>query len=290
MCADCLLKFHPRPPRLFFGSSKRKLLLGLGLAIGALLLVLLLLRLTGLIGRDPVWARIQESGVWRVGMDPSFPPFEFLDAEGRPAGLDVDLAAAIAAVWGVRVEIVGVGFDELLDAVHVHRIDSALSALPVVPHRTRDVSFSDPYVEAGLVLVVPESSALSGVEELEGRRLAVEWGSSGDAEARALARQWDGALTLVLRDSTSATLDALLAGEADGALVDAISLALYGGRARLRVVGPPVVSEPYVIVVPADAPQLLQAVNQALAKLRSDGTLADIEARWLRPGETANGE
>ena len=276
-----------RPRRLhpFWGSRKRRLIIGLGLAFGLLILAFLLLRLTGLIGRDPVWSRIQERGVWRVGMDPSFPPFEFLDATGRPVGLDVDLAEAIAGTWGVRVEIVGVGFDELMDAVHLHRVDSALSALPVVPHRTRDVSFSDPYVEAGLVLVVPETGGLQGIEDLRGRRVAVEWGSNGDVEARALGRQWDGALELVLRDSVSAALDALLAGEADAALVDAISVALHSRREQLRIVGPPVVSDPYVVVVPADAPQLLQAVNRALEQLRSTGALAEIQGRWLKPGE-----
>lgn len=265
-------------------KTRYKLWVGIGLAAVLLLLAFLLFRF-GIIGRDPVWARIQETGVWRVGMDPSFPPFESPGADGRPVGLDVDLAEAIAAVWGVRVEIVGVGFDELMDAVHAHRIDSALSALPVVPHRTRDVSFSDPYIEAGLMLVLPVGSDLQGLEDLRGRRLAVEWGSNGDAEARALSRRWDGELALVLRDSTSAALDALLAGEADAALVDAISLALYGRRDQLRTVGPAVVSDPYVVVVPADAPQLLQAVNRALEQLRANGTLAEIERRWLRPGD-----
>ncbi len=266
-------------------KGRYKLWGGIGLSVVLLLVVAVLLLRFGVVGRDPVWARIQERGVWRVGMDPSFPPFEFPAPDGRPVGLDVDLAEAIAATWGVRVEIVGVGFDELLDAVHAHRVDSALSALPVVPHRTRDVSFSAPYVEAGLMLVVAVTGDLQRLEELRGRRLAVEWGSNADAEARALARRWEGELALVLRDSVPAALDALLAGEADAALVDAVSLALYGHRDQLRTVGPPVVSDPYVVVVPADAPQLLQAVNRALEQLRNDGTLAEIEGRWLRPGE-----
>jgi ABC-type amino acid transport substrate-binding protein len=53
----------------------------------------------------------------------------------------------------------------------------------------------------------------------------------------------------------------------------------------LGVIGPPVFSEPYVIVVPADAPDLLREVNAALAKLAADGALAEIQARWLRPAE-----
>ncbi|MEJ5197926.1 MAG: transporter substrate-binding domain-containing protein, partial [Anaerolineae bacterium] len=96
----------------------------------AVFLSLMLMR-SGLLRRDRVWSHIQETGVWRVGMDPSFPPFENLDvATGRPVGFDVDLAQAIAGRWGVRVEFVGIGFDQLLDAVAAHRVDSAISALP----------------------------------------------------------------------------------------------------------------------------------------------------------------
>lgn len=265
-------------------AGRRRLSIGLVLAVGLLIGALLLLRF-GIGGRDPTWARIQETGVWRVGLDPSFPPFENLDASGQPVGLDVDLANAIAAAWGVQAEIVGVGFDELLDAVHAHRVDSALSALPVVPSRTREVSFSAPYVEAGLLLVVPQASALPDIDGLAGQRVAAEWGSRGDAEARALAQRWDSDLTLVLRESTPASLDAVLAGEADAALVDAISLALYPRRAALKIVGPPVVSDPYVIVVPRAAPDLLRAVDEALAALEANGTLAEMRGRWLRPGE-----
>jgi polar amino acid transport system substrate-binding protein len=117
---------------------------------------------TVLANRDPTWERIRQSGVWRVGMDPSFPPCESLDGTTQqPVGLDVDLANAIAARWGVRAEIVGVGFDELLDAVTAHRVDSALSALPVVEYRAREVSFSAPYVEAGVLLGAPRDSAIT---------------------------------------------------------------------------------------------------------------------------------
>jgi len=181
-----------------------------------------------LAARDPTWEHIRQSGVWRVGMDPSFPPFESLDgATQQPAGLDVDLANAIARRWGVKAEIVAVGFDELVDATTAYRVDSAISALPVVEERTREVSFSTPYVEAGVLLVVPRESAITKSADLVGRRLAAEWGSAGDAQARDLQRQLDGKLSLVLRETSEAALLAVLDGEADAAVVDAVSLALF---------------------------------------------------------------
>ena len=266
-------------------SPRRSWRVALGLGLAGLLIVMAAgLATRAVLGdRDPTWERIRESGVWRVGMDPSFPPFENLDgATGQPVGLDVDLANAIAGRWGVRAEIVGVGFDELLDAVTAHRVDSAISALPVVAHRTQEVAFSAPYVEAGVLLVAPRENPITKSDDLAGRRLAAEWGSAGDAQARALQREVDGNLTLVLRESPDLALRAVVDGEADAAAVDAVSLALFDGgegspgrrrRAAAR--------DPYVIVVPVDAPQLLAAINATLAELAADGTLAAIQARWL---------
>lgn len=233
--------------------------------------------------RDRVWARIQETGVWRVALDPSFPPFENVDADGRIAGLDPDLARAIAAQWGVRVEIVSLGFDELLDAVVADRVDSAISALPLVAHRTEELHFSEPYVDAGLVLAVPLSSPVATTADLAGMRLAAEWGSAGDAAARALQDQAGGALQLVLRDTMAAALAAVVAGDADAAVVDAITLALYERRDALRTAGDPLTHEPYVVVLSAYAPELENAINAALRSLTTDGTLDALRARWLRP-------
>ena len=270
-----------------------------GLLIGALLL-----RQTVLSGGDRIWARIKQTGVWRVGMDPSFPPFENLDGiTGLPAGFDVDLARAIAARWGVRVEFVGVGFDQLMDVVVANRVDSAISALTVAPHRTEEMRFSAPYIEAGMVLAVPETSRLRPTLEavggrggkpamaeialpLAGQRVAAEWGSEADALARRLQVQVNGDLRLALRNSTDDALRAVLSGEADVAIVDAISLALYAGDGgSLVAVGQPLRSDPYAIVLPKHAPELLRQVNEALAALQDDGTLAEIRARWLRPQE-----
>jgi polar amino acid transport system substrate-binding protein len=235
--------------------------------------------------RDATSARIRESGVWRVAMDPSFPPFESIDpSTGQPVGLDVDLVNAIAARWGVRAQIVSLGFDELVDAVAARRVDSAVSALPVFDWRTREVGFSSPYIDAGIVLAVPRGSPVRGPEDVAGGRVAAEWGSEGDAQARELQRRLEGKLELVLRESADAAMEAAAGGEADAAVTDAISLALFNrGGGDLVAVGEPLRSDPYVVVVPAGSPLLLADVNRVLAAMESDGTLAALRAKWLGP-------
>lgn len=232
--------------------------------------------------RDRVWERIQSTGQWRVGMDASFPPFEDLDEAGRPIGFDVDLVRAIAASWGVEAQIEGLGFDGLVDAVQAGRIDSAISALPYQPERTQDVAFSDAYFEAGLVLVTPAGrDAIAGIDQLAGRRLAVEWGSEGDVQARLLRRRFPD-LALDPLDTPQAALLAVAEGQADAALVDHISaLQFIAGDDRLTIAPQAVVSDPYVVVLPRKAPVLQQRIGEALRILQANGTLDVLVTRWF---------
>jgi len=244
-----------------------------------------------LTGADPTWARMVDDAKLRVGIDPSFPPFDQLDDAGAPAGFDVDLAQALAARWGMRVEIVPIGFDSLLDAVKATRVDAVISAMPYDERQTRDVAYSQPYFEAGIRLAVRADVPISDTAGLAGRRVAVEWGSAGDMIARRLQRSDEIALEPVLYDTPQDALTAAASGDVDALLIDQVSLRLaQGAGAPLVAVGPVLESNPYVILTPRKAPQLAAAVNEALIALSDDGTLAALADRWFGSAATPAAE
>lgn len=263
-------------------------LLLLGMVVGGLLLGGPPAWLTG---GDPTWARMVDDAKLRVGIDPSFPPFDQLDDAGAPAGFDVDLAQALAARWGMRVEIVPISFDSLLDAVKATRVDAVISAMPYDERQTRDVTYSQPYFEAGIRLVVRADSPIRDTAGLAGRRVAVEWGSAGDMIARRLQRSDEIALEPVLYDTPQDALAAAASGDVDALLIDQVSLRLaQGAGAPLVAVGPVLESNPYVILTPRKAPQLAAAVNEALIALSDDGTLAALADRWFGSAATPAAE
>ncbi len=251
--------------------------------IGLATVGLAALSLGGVIRRqqDDTWARIQRERVVRVGLDPSFPPFE-VDNAGQIVGYDVDLAHALAERWGVEVWFVPISFDGLIDGLLAGQYDLIISAYPYDPRLTRVVAYSEPYFNAGQVLVVSEGeTVISGVRDLSGRRLAVEWGSGGDLEARRLARQFAD-LEIFPLETPLAALDAVRAGQVDAALVDAISAYGYIGRqGGVRVVGEPITDERYIIVVRLDSRQLLREINEALLDFRQAGLFEQLRARWF---------
>ncbi len=236
-----------------------------------------------LFGRDATWANMRATRDFRVGLDPSFPPFEDLTDAEAVVGYDVDLAHALAERWGVVAKINTIGYDSLVDALRAARVDAVISAMPYDERLTRDVSFSTPYFEAGIRLAVPPGSPIGGTEDLAGRRVAVEWGSAGDSIARRLLREGI-ALESVPFDTPQAALDAVAAGDADAVIVDNVSLrAAQGQGAHLVAVGPVLEANPYVIVTPRKATTLATELDAALEALAEDGTLAAIEERWFGP-------
>jgi len=231
---------------------------------------------------DPTWERVKRERVLRVGLDPTYPPFGYYDEADEIVGYDVDLARALAGRLGLRVELVPVHFDGLYDALAAGRADVLISALPFDPRRTKDVLYSPPYFQAGQVIVArADDTAVKSVRDLTGRRVAVEWGSSGDVEIRRLADR--GIQAQVVRFETpQAALAALEQSRVDVTVVDAVSAYHFVNRnGDFKVIQPPLTNEPYVMAFRADSPVLWDTLNRALAQLSVDGYLQQLLARWF---------
>ncbi|MBN1966511.1 MAG: transporter substrate-binding domain-containing protein, partial [Anaerolineae bacterium] len=137
------------------------------------------------------------------------------------------------------------------------------------------------YFDAGQVIVRPPGSGFATLYDLDGHALAVEFGTEGDLEARAWQRRLHE-LDIVPFNAVAEALDAVLAGEADAALVDAVAARLWlRAHERLELAPEYVTHDAYAVAVQAENERLWQAINEALLALIEDGTVDDILARWL---------
>ncbi|MEO8287726.1 MAG: ABC transporter substrate-binding protein [Chloroflexota bacterium] len=218
-------------------------------------------------------------GTLRVGMDPTYPPFESL-RDSKPEGRDVDLARAIAADLGVQVEFKALALDTLYDALADRQVDMLVSALPFIYERQKEIRYSVPYYQAGQVLVVRTGeTAIKSVDDLRGKRVGVELGSNADTEARRLART--RLQTMQVRPDYHAAadaLDALERGEVDACIADNASAQEYAGQhtGAIAILSPPVTDEPFVIAMPVLASGLAERVDATINRLRASGELAAI--------------
>jgi polar amino acid transport system substrate-binding protein len=231
---------------------------------------------------DRAWQQVQQTGVLRVGLDASYPPFETLEETGQIVGFDADLAAEIGRRLGVQVELVNIAYDGLYDSLVTRRVDLLASALVPLPEAEESVSFSVPYFNAGEHLVVPAGSPVQSMDDLDGRVVAVETGSGGDVEARRWQRRLAD-LTVERYVDPAAALQAVLDGTADAALVDGIAARLaVGAHPELALAGS-VNDLLFTLVTAEESPILLEETNQALEDMLRDGTIERLIEKWFGP-------
>jgi polar amino acid transport system substrate-binding protein len=228
---------------------------------------------------DDVRRRIAATRTLRVGLDPAYPPFENT-VEGELVGYDVDLARALGAELDLEVVFVPIAYDGLYDALISGQIDVIISSYPYSQELCGRERCTQPYFQAGQVLVVRAGSPIRGPDDLAGRAVAVEWGGPGDV----LVRPWEASgrvgrrVTLM---SPQEALAAVAAGQVDAAVVDRISALTFDDPA-LVVLEPPVEDESFVAVVAARAVWLQRRLDWALDRLRVEGVLGALEEYWVQ--------
>lgn len=225
--------------------------------------------------------RIQQAGVVLVGVDPSYPPFASYGPAGDLVGFEIDLAAAIAESLGVSARFVTVESGALSDALIARRADLAIGGLVTMPELQKQLAFSQPYFDAGQIIVVRAGARLpTSSSELAGSVVAFESGSAADVELRALSANPKP----ILRPMYTAedALRELKDGRADAAIVDVISARLFlRGTSGLAMSSVIVRSEPFVVVNRARDKSLLGEVDKAIGNLDESGYLQQLRDRWL---------
>ncbi len=228
----------------------------------------------------------------RVGMELSYPPFEMTDQAGKPTGVSVRLAEALAEHLGRELVIENIAFDGLIPALRTKKIDCIISSLTATPERARAIAFSDPYLKTGLALLVAVDSPVASAADLDarGRTVAVKKGTTGHQYAAANLKQ----ARLLVLDKESAAMMEVAQGKADAFIYD--SLSVLRGHLRhpdtTRAVLVPFREETWAIGLRRGDDDLRTAINAFLAAFRSGGGferlgdefLADEKASFKREG------
>jgi polar amino acid transport system substrate-binding protein len=219
-------------------------------------------------------------GEIRIGVDASFPPFA-VDDGTTLYGLDIDLGNAIGAYYDVPVRFITLGYDGLYDVLTTDKADIVISALLINPLRTQEVRYTRHYFDNGLVLVSAFNSLYSSMEALSGQRLAVEFGSTADAEARYWLRR-TAPFDILPYELPNYALDAVRLGVAEAALVDATTYFLYWREyPDWQVQYQYVTNSFYAIAMRLDRLDTWQLIEDAIWVFAADGTLEKILRKWL---------
>lgn len=251
---------------------------------------------TGDAATGDLLARIKGNGEIIMVTNAQFPPFEYLGDDGAVAGVDRDIAQAIADKIGVKLTVKDTQFDSILGELTAGKSDIALAGLTVTPDRAEEVDFSDSYFTSIQYFIVPEGSDIKTVEDLAGKRVGVQRGTTGDIlmdEANNGAYEDDvkvkdgvledsNAEIVPMQSAIEATQD-LINGRLDAVVIDKLPaeslVAQNEGKGltcfELTYADGSKTDEQYAVAVPKgeDSASLLAVINEVISELKANGKL-----------------
>jgi polar amino acid transport system substrate-binding protein len=229
-------------------------------------------------------------GTLLIGTDAPYPPFEIGTPDDSDfSGFDIDLANDIADNLGLTAEFQDTSFDTIFRDVAANQFDIVVAASTITPGRQKTVNFSDPYYEAQQALLVPEGSDITSVDDLAGKIVGAQDGTTGEAYAN---DETDASEVRGYPEGPDAVA-AVTTGQVDAAIIDqpvaADAVEKQGG---VEVATEIPTNELYGIAISKENPELLDAVNQALAEFKQDGTIQGLYEQYLKtdaPDSVLNG-
>lgn len=226
-----------------------------------------------------------KSGTIIMGTQIGFPPFEVFDDNAQPSGFDIDLSNMIADAAGKKLQIENMDFGGLIAAIQSGKIDFSAAGMSVTEQRLQSVDFSDPYYTSRQVIVVPIDSTIASKEDLLGKIVAVQEGTTGDDMVRAYKETENGE---PMTNTVSFKLNADVAMEVLNGRADAFVLDEEPSKAivaknkdKLRILDVEFGTEEYAIAVKKGNTELLDIINKVIADMKADGTYDAMIAKYF---------
>lgn len=235
----------------------------------------------------PVTDKIKKSGTLTIASGLDYPPMQFIDAEGRPAGMNIELAQAVAKRLGVKLDIVTIPFKAQIPALVSERADIGWAGYTILPDRLKQVDFVG-FLKAGTVIAaLPDNkAALSQKLGLCGKKVAVANGNAADGVADQLSKECVGAgrpaIDKQIFPDQKDTIQAVLTGRVDARLDDATAAGYYQATTKGKnvVVGESLSPAPLGLAIRKGDAATGQMLAAALNALIADGTYKAILEKY----------
>lgn len=229
---------------------------------------------------------VKERGYLVAGLDDTFAPMGYRDETNTLVGFDIDFGTELARRMGVNIQWRPTAWDGVILALDSKRFDVIISGMTVTEERKKSISFSTPYINDGLVMVVRKGTAgIDDAADLAGRVVGTQAGSSGEEAAKKMS----GLKEVKLYNTYPDAFTDLQVGRIPVVVVDAMTAGHYLGKRPgiFEVTGAQLTQEPMAIGIRKADKGLKEAIDQAIAAMQMDGTLKAISLKWFQKDITA---
>lgn len=235
------------------------------------------------------WSRIQRRGKVTIGLDDSFVPMGFRQKNGKLVGYDIDLARAVFKQYGIKVDFQTIDWSMKETELKNGTIDLLWNGYSINPDRQKKVAFSRPYLKNRQVLVTKKSSHINNLNDMAGKSLGVQNGSTGqsvlDAKPKLLKDKIKNKSAVLYDTFPDAFID-LNANRIQGILMDQVYADYYVNHQKdknsYRVYDTKELPAEYFGVGMRKGDKTLRKkINRGLGNLQKNGQLRKINEKWF---------
>lgn len=212
-----------------------------------------------------------------------FPPYEYYDGD-KIVGIDAEVAALIAEKLGLELEIEDVEFDSVITGVQSGKYDMGMAGITVTEERKEKVSFSSPYATGVQVVIVKEDSPITKIEDLEGKKIGTQQGTTGYTYASDTPEKGGfGEENVVGYQNGALAVEGLKGDKVDCVIIDNEPAKAYvAANPGLKILDTKYTEEDYAICFAKDNTELQEKVNSILEELIADGSLQEIVDKYIK--------
>ncbi len=223
--------------------------------------------------------RVADSGVLRVGLEGTYPPFNFFDSANNMVGFDVDISNEIASRLGVTTEFFGTAWSSLIGGLQSDRFDVIIAQMSITEERAQSVDFTLPYVVSGAVLISrADDDRFAELQDISGHKVGVGIGTTFETVARTV----EGA-DVRTYDSFQEYAQELATGRVDVILNDQLTAGynILELNLPLKITSSILSEDNIAIAVKQGNPDFVAELNQIITDMIADGTYRTIFFEWF---------
>ena len=218
-----------------------------------------------------------------IASDATWPPMEFVDENKNIVGFAPEMMAALAEAGGFDIEIRNTAWDGIFAGLAAGNYDAICSSVTITEERKATMDFSEPYVNAGQILVVAKTlEGVTTLADMDSKKVGAQIGTTGAIEIGKVA-----GVQLATYDEVGLAFEDLANGRIAGVVADspiAADFAMQNPKFKdkLKIVGVPFTDEWLGVAVKKGDTKTLALINDGLAKIKASGKLDEIAGKWLR--------
>ncbi|OCT16340.1 cysteine ABC transporter substrate-binding protein [Paenibacillus pectinilyticus] len=230
-------------------------------------------------------ASITKAGKIKIGLMGTYAPYNFLNDKHEVDGFDADVAKQVAQRLGVQVDFITGEFSGLIEGLQAGKYDALVSQVTITDDRKKTMDFSTPYIKNSVnVIVKNDNTTIKAIEDFKGKKVGVGLGTNDETYLREVVLPKVGNFNIATYNDVITSLTDLNVGRIDATInnVFAIQPLVEKNNFKIKTVGPAIKDDYAGIAVRKNNPQLIEAINKALADMKTDGTFKEIFQKWFK--------